>query len=407
MNDGIHNEQQRMNPIDIEREKMFDRLQQQSRIEEMPRMATTRTDAMTESQRRSIRDRIKEACVNFQLTNNRLAKMVNQSPSVISQVLKGKYPGDTDAVLSKLEDAIVAEYQRKAATSPRGEFVMTSVAREIYTVIHMANKYSAITVMHGPSGIGKSHALKAISRTEYSTAIYIEANDGCRSVLGMYRTILRVNRKGSFDVSGNGKESSEGVWSRGDAFNSVVAILKDSYRMILIDEADVLPLETLNAIRQIHDATGCPVVFCGRPPLEEKLRRSRKCESIGGSLVGRIMLIRDLLARTKNMPGGDDGEQLFTVEDIARMLQRYKVRVNRKAQEWLTAMANITALGDDQGELMGLRYAVYLFTMAHDANLDADEITVEILERANSLMLGSRFQPMNSMLVREWIAKSA
>ncbi|MCK4624107.1 MAG: ATP-binding protein, partial [Phycisphaerae bacterium] len=47
--------------------------------------------------------------------------------------------------------------------------------------------------------------------------------------------------------------------------------LRGSKRLIMVDEAHLSKLETLNTIRQLHDSTGCPVFLVGLPALGRML----------------------------------------------------------------------------------------------------------------------------------------
>ncbi len=60
--------------------------------------------------------------------------------------------------------------------------------------------------------------------------------------------------------------------SLNDLFESVSDRLRDSDRLIVVDEAENLPLRALEIIRRLHDETGCGLVLSGMPRLVANLR---------------------------------------------------------------------------------------------------------------------------------------
>ena len=42
-------------------------------------------------------------------------------------------------------------------------------------------------------------------------------------------------------------------------------------RMLIFDEAERLCFKAFETIRDLHDQTGCPVLFCGKPTIYERL----------------------------------------------------------------------------------------------------------------------------------------
>ena len=60
-----------------------------------------------------------------------------------------------------------------------------------------------------------------------------------------------------------------------DNFNIVVKKLKQKQQMIFIDEIDYLMnnYKTIETLRDIHDETGCPIIFIGMSLVHRKLER--------------------------------------------------------------------------------------------------------------------------------------
>jgi hypothetical protein len=183
------------------------------------------------------------------------------------------------------------------------------------------------------------------------------------------------------------REIPQSIHSQAVGFRLIVEKLGNSSRPILIDEADCLSIKTLGIIRHIHDATGCPVILCGRPNLAKKINRTTRDDDIGGSLRGRLCVEHDLMSGI-NRQDGSDGEWLFSVDEVAEILRQFKIVFHRDAARWLTMLANLSACdgGREQG---GLRYAIEVAKLAiiiAERKRTADRrVTLEIVKQANSL----------------------
>lgn len=346
----------------------MDAMQQDARVDRWSRMtkATEHLDART-------RDIVIANITKFKqlhsISNAQLARWAGVSGSVLSEVLGGKYKGDADRVLNALERAVSDWYRRKdAPIDPM--YVETRIAKDIFAIVKTTSKIRGIAVFYGASGIGKSMALAAVKKLDFPTALLIEINPGCASPVNFARAVLAQLRRDTDRT-------------RAQAFNDIVDLLKDSGRLLLIDEADNLQLATLNFIRQIHDATRCPVVLAGRPMLAKKIKDTTRREDIGGSLRGRIDIERNLEARASGGGRGGDRAWLWSVDEIAEILGKWKVKFTAEAAEWLCSLANLsTVIG--QAECGGLRYAIKVFMMAMVLNPNK-EITLPMVKQTNAI----------------------
>ncbi len=331
------------------------------------------------------------------ITNGQLARMIGVSAGTVSDVLRGKYAGDTGEILRQAEAAISEWYNcRSAPAGPR--FVMIRIARELFTVVKATSKHRGIGVVTGPSGCGKTLAQTAVRRLDFPSAVAVEVNPGCASPRSFLRAMIQAERAASAGITGRrGRRAcAEHVYSTAEAFNRIVDRLAGSGRLILIDEADNLRNSTFNVIRQLHDATGCPVVLVGRPPLHAKISRTMRDESIGGSLVGRICVEHQLRPKAT----GDSGDEwLFTVDEVVAMLDQYKLRYTPDAARWLCILANVSAV-DGQREGGALRYAVKVLEMAMTLN-QGEQLTVPMLRQANMLLRGREWGAIADQLTAE------
>lgn len=338
-----------------------------------------------ESTEVELSEEIRRRAVNFCRQENvsqaDLAKMAGVSSSTLTEVLGDKYAGNALQTLRRVDAAIDAAESRKQAPA-KGEFVMTAVAEEIFAVLKAIVRIDSIGVIHGPSGIGKTLTLRACLAMDFPQAIYLAITDECKSPTRLYaRLVATLSRRGTSAPTGSIASA---------AFGWLVKRLSGSHRLILLDEAENLTMAALNGVRQLHDQTGCPVILTGRPPLMTRVKASMGDARIGGSLVGRISIIRDLLARTRSLRPGDGGARpLFSQAEIVEILAKKKIRLSRDGRKWLAGVANIIALGDHEG--CGLRYAIQCATLCAASNPGERELTAALLQETNALQLGEEY----------------
>ena len=286
-----------------------------------------------------------------EMTKGRLAKLAGIGSSTLSELLKGQYRGDVDRLIGRL-DAAINEFYRRRDAPGRGQFVHTNIAKRIFTILKTTAKLEGMGAFYCASGVGKTIALEAAIQQDFPSAILVKVTPGCASPLNFSRELLKqiMRPRGVPDA----------IRTQAGAFNQIVARLEGSQRLILIDEADGLHIETFNTVRHIHDATGCPIVLAGRPNLARKIDRTTRNDEIGGSLRGRLCVEHDLMA---GFDGRTAGRWLFSVGEVSEILAKFKIRFAKDAAHWLTMLANLSAY-DGQRESGGLRYAVKIFTLA-------------------------------------------
>ncbi|MGL4393618.1 MAG: AAA family ATPase [Brevinema sp.] len=185
------------------------------------------------------------------------------SPTVVNQVLNGKYKGNIDSCLSKIEEAIQHSRDREAVTFKAPEFLDTSITRKIYNSLSEAQAVAIprILVLYGDSGIGKSRTISEyVEQNSTATVIEIRPDFTIKAVLQTIAQEIGVSHLGSnFDVT-----------------NRIIAKLKGSNRMIIFDEAEYLSARSLDIIRRIYDKAQIPIVLVGMPNLFHNIKSLRK-----------------------------------------------------------------------------------------------------------------------------------
>lgn len=188
------------------------------------------------------------------------ARGIGLSPAVVNQYLQSKYNGDVKAVDEKVRQFILREQERDKSRRIKPVYVATLMALKGRDVIRMAHMDGEINVIYGDAGMGKTMIVRQYAK-DHLDAVLIEADPGytARVVLEELCNKLGLSKRG------NMHELSE----------SIIQTLRESGRIILVDEAENLPYRALETLRRIHDKSGVGIVLVGMPRLILNLKGKR------------------------------------------------------------------------------------------------------------------------------------
>lgn len=173
-------------------------------------------------------------------SQNKACAMVGISAAIISPLRNDKYAGDADAQFGKLISYF--KTKEEAAASPAAqlisEYVETSVSTQVYNVIRNCQLKGGLAIACGDAGIGKTKAAKRFVQTNPNDAIYIALNPCFRNIKSLLQ--LLCNR---LNVT---ERTIDQMWL------GLTSKLRDGM-VIIVDEAQHLPIKTLEALRALAD----------------------------------------------------------------------------------------------------------------------------------------------------------
>jgi DNA transposition AAA+ family ATPase len=205
-----------------------------------------------------IRSELKDLMQNRGYSFAAVSQATGLSRSTVNLWLNDNYNGANDKVLDIINNFVQREKERFCEDNI--QFVQTSVVKYIFEIGRLCHTKGKIGVCYGEAGLGKTFAVKEYTK-HYLDAILIESDPGYtpKSLL------LEIHRR--LGLSGKGCAY--------DLMEEVVRKLRDSGRLLIIDEAENLPYKALEATRRIHDKTGIGILLVGMPILVENLRGSQ------------------------------------------------------------------------------------------------------------------------------------
>ena len=183
--------------------------------------------------------------VDRSYTQAALARLARISSSSLNQILKGVYATSPTPLLVKVESAM------RHADETSGHVIApveTSVFRIAETACDMARRYRNFAVLSAFVGTGKTFAVKHYAATHPNTYV-IEATPTMtpQSLTKLLARMVVGLEKGSI----------------ADKFDQVVASLKNTDSLIIVDEAETLTPHQLHTIRRIRDLANIGIVLCG------------------------------------------------------------------------------------------------------------------------------------------------
>ncbi|HHU1318207.1 AAA family ATPase [Escherichia coli] len=193
-------------------------------------------------------------------TQTHVARAIGRSSAVISQYLQGKYQGDMADIEERISAFVTREREKENSRRIKAKFVTTGMAAKGLEVLAYAHLECEICVLYGAAGLGKTMILREYAARNRD-AVLIEADPGYTA-----RTLLEeLCRQLGVKVRGNIHE----------LIDACVRELRDSGRLLMVDEAELLPYRALEVLRRLHDKAGIGVVLAGMPRLLINLKGRR------------------------------------------------------------------------------------------------------------------------------------
>jgi len=189
-----------------------------------------------------------------------VARACGLSAPVISQYLQARYQGDVAAVTKKIQDFLALEKEREDVfTGPT--FVRTKQAEDVLMVCGLAHKHKYIGLVQARAGLGKTTTLREYLAHRAGACMITASTWNCSK--GAIASLL-----------GRAVRVSSPYSTLTDAVEHIVNKL-GAGALVIIDEAQHLPRETLDGLRYIYDVAGVGVVLSGTLAVSARMSDKR------------------------------------------------------------------------------------------------------------------------------------
>jgi len=189
-------------------------------------------------------------------SQNKVASAIGISPSALSTWLNGTYKGSVEQVNERVVEYLETVKERSQKSPTKVMVVETSAFRSIRQFCGLVLRDSEFGLLIGPAGFGKTTSLKEFMK-HHKSCIMVEADDGYTARI----LFQEINDKLGLETKGN----------LHDLITRAIEKLEDSGRLIIIDEAEHLPIKALESIRRLHDKAGIGVILAGLPRLQKNI----------------------------------------------------------------------------------------------------------------------------------------
>lgn len=269
------------------------------------------------------------------LSQNKAAKLIGISSTVLSQLSSGTYKGDVEGMVKVIEDYFAVAGQAEE-TYQEIPYADTSISTKVYDVIRLAHIKGGLAICSGDAGIGKTKAAKKYVADNPTNSIYISLNPcltSIKAILKMLASKVGARQERSLD----------------DAWLSIAERLSDKM-VIIFDEAQHLPYKPIEMLRAFSDyfadnGKTLGIVFIGNPETVRRLGAKQKAE------------FAQIANRTKQ-------KLVYTVKQI----QRSDIELLFPLLKSRDMNAEIDFLWGIAQTQQALRGAVNLFSNAYDNN---------------------------------------
>jgi len=194
------------------------------------------------------------------ISSAKVAKAIGYSQSTLSQWLNGNYQGDVNRIELAIQSYLQRETEKSANKFTSITFTETSIARTIFRAGRTCHLNAVMGMVYGNSGLGKTTAAVQYA-SEYKDTIYILANKSYtpKVLFKKLHMICGMDGKGYIN----------------EMFDDVVERLRDSGRLLIIDQAEYLNNTALHLIRTLFDEAKIGVLLIGLDELFYNVRGQR------------------------------------------------------------------------------------------------------------------------------------
>ena len=270
---------------------------------------------LTEAQREQAMGNFAAYIRRHNMTATDVARQIGKPRyTTIKELIRGKYRDGSDEHIRKL-NMFIEQHARTRAASLTGRFVTSlKVAKAMLTVGRLARENKTLALIMGPAGIGKSRCALALHE-KYVGSIYIRIIAGYHHQKGLTHALAEK-------LGVRYRATSNSDRDHHTQLERVMDVLRNSNRLLIIDEAGKLTVSAMELLRDIHDECGVPALLVATRDLHDRIVQNADPDH--GQLYSRFDVIHHL---TEGYDVYSGGKALHTMDDIRQLYNEPPVRL--------------------------------------------------------------------------------
>lgn len=324
---------------------------------------------LTAAIRGDVIEAVNKYLAKYGISQTRAAREMGRfKANTLSQVLSGTYnvsDAKLDDIVRALNNWMEIDAQRRKVGGDC-QFVETTVAKRIMNAARTCVADRSIGLVHGRAGSGKSMTAGALLLA-IPGAILIRIGEHQRTSVALrsaLRAALRLD-------AGRSRRSAE----HKPVHERIYDVLRDSGRLLIVDEAHQIAASGLNYIRDLYDECNIPVLLLCTKDLLDVIRRDADPDH--GQLYSRLGFTLDL-ANPKGGPPGH-GDKMFTIDDIVRCFENDQIKLSPGGTGYLLALANYAGHGSLRSCRLLMKWAMRALGACGELDSGRRALVTEIL----------------------------
>lgn len=268
-----------------------------------------------------------------------IARAIDENEGRFSSFLGRKYGGDETVIIQKCIDYLSIRNKRKRLKKFDLKFSKTSHSQRIYGVCNLVQVTRMMAIVYGPAGMGKTLSLTQFAASN-SNVYYVSAYHSI-NIYDMMKRIqmtLKIGEKGL----------------TGDKIQAIIEYLKDTDKILLLDEFQHCSFRTLEAVRAIHDDAKIGIILSSSGELMERMTGKKRGDY--DQIFSRITYKVELTPEIEK-------------DDVKMILDNSEIPYNGKMLDFLYALAR------QHGHYRTLRNIIQnacILSLTHQKEIDYD-----------------------------------
>lgn len=284
-------------------------------------------------------------------SQRQISKETGLSTSIISQFLDGSYSGNNEKVAATVSQYLTVGKERLNSVSGVVFYPELYNTKEVLYACKYAHIRNDIALIAGDAGAGKTTALTYYEKHN-TGVVMVTANSCTTSATAILKLIAEHT----------GKQTD---YRRSALMNGLVTQLKGSNRLIIIDEADHLTLQALQAVRNLNDEANVGIILSGNDKIYRQMltgQRGHEFDQIRTRIIVRKRVENNYTVEEMQhiFPGAPEDCLSFLIIMANYESLRTAVKLYEIALEYaLTEKGKVTVklLKDTQRQLFGGMYS--------------------------------------------------
>ena len=188
----------------------------------------------------TLTDQVKQLIKDKGFTQAQIAKECGFSGGALSSYLKGTYGGDNDKIEVALQSWLDGQTKKTATFVSAPDFVDTPTAAKIFADFDFVKMFGKMGVVYGASGVGKTQAARQYTKANNNVWMITARPSICTINEVLYEMALELG-------------ISDAPKRAGKLSRMLKIKLAGTRGLMIIDEADHLPLKVLEELRILQE----------------------------------------------------------------------------------------------------------------------------------------------------------